>query len=128
ERWNALLRGYGQVSDLQSQWEYREDTHEFVASATARIALDWTDGPMNIPLAHVTWEGSAPHSDDRFADADYGKSFPGSSSFRTTVILPEGEDVIDLSVEPYEVEAGATRYFRTVQRNGNRLETDRGSI
>lgn len=128
QRWNEFLQEFGQVSDLNSQWEYREDTHEFVASATARVAFNWSDGPVNIPLAHVTWSGFEPHSDERFSDADYGKSYPSSSSFRTTVILPEGEDVVDLSVEPYEVEAGATRYFRTVQRNGNRLETDRGSI
>lgn len=128
ERWNEFLKEYGQISGLESQWEYREDTHEFVASATARIAFDWSDGPVNIPLAHVTWKGSEPHRDERFEDADYGKLFPSSSSFRTTVILPEGDDVIALSVQPYEVEAGATRYFRTVQRNGNRLETDRGSI
>lgn len=128
ERWNTLLRGYGQISDLQSKWEYREETHEFVASATARVVFDWSDGPVDIPLAHVTWKGSEPHRDERFADADHGKNFPNSSSFRTTVILPDGEDVVDLSVQPYDVEAGATRYFRTVQRNGNRLETDRGSI
>lgn len=128
ERWNTLLKDYGQVSDIESRWEYREDTHEFVASATARVVFDWSDGPVSIPLAHVTWKGSEPHRDERFAGADYGKTFPSSSSFRTTVILPEAEDVVDLSVEPYEVEAGATRYFRTVQRNGNRLETDRGSI
>ncbi|WP_436356042.1 DUF3857 domain-containing protein [Brevundimonas sp. CEF1] len=128
ERWNKFLQDYGQVSDLKSQWEYREDTHEFIAGATARIAFDWSDGPVDIPLAHVTWKGFEPHKDERFKDADYGKKFPSSSSFRTTVILPEGGDAMDLSVQPYEVEAGATRYFRTVQRNGNRLETDRGSI
>lgn len=128
ERWNKFLKEYGQISDLKSQWEYRDDTHEFVASATARIVFDWSDGPVDIPLAHVTWKGFEPHKDERFKDADFGKSFPGSSSFRTTVILPEGEDVVDLSVQPYDVEAGATRYFRTVQRNGNQLETDRGSI
>lgn len=128
ERWTTFLKDYGQVSDIKSQWEYREDTHEFVAGATARITFDWSDGPVAIPLAHVTWKGFEPHKNERFKDADYGKKFPSSSSFRTTVILPEGEDVVDLSVQPYEVEAGATRYFRTVQRNGNRLETDRGSI
>ena len=128
ERWTKFVEDYGQVSDLKSHWEYREDTHEFVASATARIAFDWSDGPVDIPLAHVTWKGFEPHQNEKFRDADYGKKFPSSSSFRTTVILPEGEDVIDLSVQPYEVEAGATRYFRTVQRNGARLETDRGSI
>ena len=127
-RWTEFLEDFGQISDLTSQWEYREDAHEFVASATARIAFDWSSGPVNIPLAHVVWRGFEPHDDERFRDADYSKSFPSSSSFRTTLILPEGEDVIDLSVEPYEVEAGATRYFRTVQRTGNRLETDRGSI
>lgn len=127
-RWTEFLKGYGQISDLESQWEYREDTHEFVASATARVAFDWSDGPVNIPLAHVVWRGFEPHKDERFRQADYGKNFPNWSSFRTTVILPAGEDVIDLSVQPYEVEAGATRYFRTVQRTGNRLETDRGSI
>ncbi len=128
ERWNLFLKEFGQVSDIKSQWEYREDTHEFIARATARIAFDWSDGPVNIPLAHVTWKGLEPHTNEKFKDADYSTNFPSSSSFRTTVILPEGEDVIDLSVQPYEVEAGATRYFRTVQRNGNRLETDRGSI
>jgi tetratricopeptide (TPR) repeat protein len=128
ERWNIFLKDYGQISELKSQWEYREDTHEFVAGATARIAFDWSDGPVDIPLAHVTWKGFEPYKDERFKDADHGKKFPSWSSFRTTVILPEGEDVVDLSVQPYEVEAGATRYFRTVQRNGNRLETDRGSI
>ncbi|NJC41458.1 tetratricopeptide (TPR) repeat protein [Brevundimonas alba] len=128
ERWTGFLKDYGQISDLRSQWEYREDTHEFVASATAHVVFDWSDGPIDIPLAHVTWQGLEPHSNERFRDADYGKSFPSSSSFRTTIILPEGDDVVDLSVEPYEVEAGATRYFRTVQRNGNRLETDRGSV
>lgn len=128
ERWNKFLTDYGQVSDLKSQWEYQEDTHEFIARATARITFDWSDGPVDIPLAHVTWKGFEPHKDERFKDADYGKKFPSSSSFRTTVILPEGQDVVDLTVQPYEVEAGATRYFRTVQRNGNRLETDRGSI
>ncbi|MDP3399948.1 MAG: transglutaminase domain-containing protein, partial [Brevundimonas sp.] len=127
-RWTEFLEDHGLISDLQSQWEYREDTHEFVASATARVAFDWSTGPVNIPVAHVTWKGVEPHTDERFKDADYGRSFPSSSSFRTTVILPEGEDVVDPSVQPYEVEAGATRYFRTVQRNGNRLETDRGSI
>ncbi len=128
ERWNKFLKDYGQVSDLQSQWEYREDAHEFVASATARIVFDWSDGPVDIPLAHVSWKGFDPQKNEKFKDADYSKKFPSSSSFRTTIILPEGEDVIDLSVQPYEVEAGATRYFRTVQRSGNRLETDRGSI
>lgn len=128
QRWNTFLEDFGQVSDLKSQWEYRADTHEFVASATARIAFDWSNGPVAIPLAHVTWKGLEPHRDDKFKDADHGKSFPNSSSFRTTVILPEGEDILDLSVQPYEVEAGATRYFRTVQRNGNRLVTDRGSV
>ncbi|MEN5229373.1 DUF3857 domain-containing protein [Brevundimonas naejangsanensis] len=128
ERWTNLFKGYGQVSDLESQWRYLEDTHEFVASATARVAFDWTEGPVDIPLAHVTWKGFEPHKNTRFKDADYEKSFPSSSSFRTTIILPEGRDDVDLSVEPYEVEAGATRYFRTVQRNGNRVETDRGSI
>ena len=128
ERWTNFLKDFGQVSDVDSRWEYREDTHEFVASATARVVFDWSGGPIDIPLAHVTWRGSEPHRGERFADADHGKNFPNSSSFRTTVILPEGEDVLDLSVQPYEVEAGATRYFRTVQRNGNRLETDRGSI
>lgn len=128
QRWNNFLKDYGQVSDIKSQWEYREDTHEFVASATARVAFDWSDGPVGIPLAHVTWKGFELHEDEKFRDADYGKKFPSSSSFRTTVIMPEGEDVLDLSVRPYEVEAGATRYFRTVQRNGNRLDTDRGSI
>lgn len=127
-RWTEFLDDYGQVSDLVSQWEYREDTHEFVASATARIAFNWSDGPLNIPLAHVEWSGFEPHNDERFRDADYSKSFPSSSSFRTTVILPAGDDVVDLSVQPYDVEAGATRYFRTVQRNDNRLEIDRGSI
>lgn len=128
ERWTKFLKDHGQVSDLKSQWEYREDTHEFVAGATARIVFDWSGGPVDIPLAHVTWQGFEPHKNEKFKDADYGKRFPSSSSFRTTVILPEGEDVVDLSVQPYEVEAGATRYFRTVRRNGNRLETDRGSI
>lgn len=128
QRWNNFLKDYGQVSDIKSRWEYREDTHEFVASATARVAFDWSGGPVEIPLAHVTWKGFELHKDERFKDADYGKKFPSSSSFRTTVIVPEGEDVLDLSVQPYEVEAGATRYFRTVQRDGNRLETDRGSI
>lgn len=128
ERWNKFLKDYGQVSDLKSQWEYREDTHEFIASATARVTFDWSDGPVDIPLAHVTWKGFEPYKDEKFKDADYGKEFPSSSSFRTTLILPEGGDVVDLSAQPYEVEAGATRYFRTVQRNGNRLETDRGSI
>ncbi|MEJ6789550.1 DUF3857 domain-containing protein [Brevundimonas sp. BR2-1] len=127
-RWTEFLKGYGQISDLKSHWEYREDTHEFVASATARIVFDWSAGPVAIPLAHVTWAGFEPHSDERFRDADYGKLFPSSSSFRTTVILPEGDDVVTISVQPYEIEAGATRYFRTVQRNGNRLETDRGSV
>lgn len=128
QRWNNFLKDYGQVSDIKSQWEYREDTHEFVASATARVAFDWSDGPVEIPLAHVTWKGFELHKDEKFKDADYGKRFPRSSSFRTTVIMPEGEDTLNLSVRPYEVEAGATRYFRTVQRNGNRLEIDRGSI
>ena len=127
-RWTEFLKDHGQISDLNSQWEYREDTHEFVASVTARIAFNWSDGPVSIPLAHVEWRGVEPHSDERFRDADYGKSFPRWSSFRTTVIFPEGEDVVDLTVQPYEVEAGATRYFRTVQRTGNRLEIDRGSI
>lgn len=128
ERWNKFLKDYGLVSDIKSQWEYQGDTHEFIARATASITFDWSDGPVDIPLAHVTWKGFEAHKDENFKDADYGKKFPSSSSFRTTVILPEGEDVVDLSVQPYEVEAGATRYFRTVQRNGNRLETDRGSI
>lgn len=128
ERWTTFLKDYGQISDLKSQWEYREDTHEFVASVTARIAFDWSGGPVDIPLAHVTWKGSEPHKNERFKDADHGVRFPSSSSFRTTVILPEGEDVVDVSVQPYEVQAGANRYFRTVRRNGNRLETDRGSI
>lgn len=128
ERWTNLFKGYGQVSDVESQWRYLEDTHEFVASATARVVFDWTDGPIDIPLAHVTWKGFEPHNNTRFKDADYHKSFPSSSSFRTTIILPQGRDDVDLSVAPYDVEAGATRYFRTVQRNGNRLETDRGSI
>lgn len=128
ERWKTLLKSSGEVSDVRSQWEYREDTHEFVASATARMVFDWSGGPINIPLAHVTWQGFDLNADERFKDADYAKDFPGFSSFRTVVILPEGRDDIDFSVEPYEVEAGATRYFRTVQRNGNRLETDRGSI
>lgn len=128
ERWTNFLKDFGDVSDLESSWEYRADTHEFVASATARIAFDWSKGPVAIPLAHVTWKGFEPHTGDKFRDADHEKVFPSSSSFRTTLILPEGEDILDLSVEPYEVEAGATRYFRTVERNGNRLETDRGSI
>lgn len=128
ERWTEFLKDFGQVTDLQSQWEYREDTHEFVASATARVAFNWGEGPVNIPLAHVTWKGIELHTDERFENADYARAFPTSSSFRTSVILPEGEDVVDLSVRPYEVEAGATRYYRTVERNGNRLETDRGSI
>lgn len=128
ERWSKFLEDHGQVSDLESRWEYREDTHEFVARATARVVFDWSAGAVDIPLAHVTWKGFEPHKDERFKDADYAKRFPSSSSFRTTVILPEGEDVVDLSVQPYEVEAGATRYFRTVRRDGNRLETDRGSI
>ena len=127
-RWTEFLKDYGQISDLKSHWEYREDTHEFVAGATARIVFDWSSGPVAIPLAHVTWAGFQPHGDDRFKDADYGKLFPSSSSFRTTVILPEGDDVVTISAEPYEVEAGATRYFRTVRRDGARLETDRGSI
>lgn len=127
-RWTEFLEDFGQVSDLASQWEYREDTHEFVASATARIAFDWSSGPVDIPLAHVVWRGFEPHNNERFSDADYSKNFPSSSSFRTTLILPEGEDVVDLSVQPYDVEAGATRYFRTVERTGNRVETDRGSI
>ena len=128
ERWTEFLKSYGQISDLESHWEYREDTHEFIAGATARIIFDWSGGPVDIPLAHVTWKGFGPHGDERFEDADYGTNFPNWSSFRTTVILPEGEDVVDLSVQPYEVEAGATRYYRTVQRDGSRLETDRGSI
>lgn len=128
QRWNNFLKEYGQISDLESQWEYRADTHEFVAGATARVAFDWSDGPIDIPLAHVVWKGLDPRKDERFRDADYGKSFPGSSSFRTTVILPADKDVVDLSVQPYEVEAGATRYFRTVERSGARLEIDRGSI
>lgn len=128
ERWTNFLKDYGQVSDIKTHWEYQDSTHEFIASATARITFDWSGGPVGIPLAHVTWQGFEPHKDEKFKDADYEKKFPSSSSFRTTVILPEGEDVVDLSVQPYEVEAGATRYFRTVQRNGNRLETDRGSI
>lgn len=128
ERWTEFLKEHGEVTDIQSQWGYREDTHEFIASATARVAFDWSDGPVNIPLAHVTWKGLELHTDTRFEDAGYIRNFPSSSSFRTTVILPEGEDDVDLSVEPYEVEAGATRYFRTVERNGTRLETHRGSI
>jgi tetratricopeptide (TPR) repeat protein len=128
ERWTELLEEFGALTDLQSQWEYRESTHEFVASATARVAFNWSEGPVNIPLAHVTWKGVDLRAAERFEDADYARGFPGSSSFRTTVILPEGEDVVDLSVQRYEVEAGATRYYRTIERNGNRLETDRGSI
>ncbi|QYF86572.1 DUF3857 domain-containing protein [Brevundimonas sp. PAMC22021] len=128
ERWKKLLEGSGEVSNIKSKWEYHEDTYEFVASATALMVFDWSDGPINIPLAHVTWQGTDLNTDERFRDADYAKEFPGFSSFRTTVILPEGQNDLDISVEPYEVEAGATRYFRTVQRNGNRLETDRGSI
>ena len=128
ERWKALLEGKGELSDIKSQWAYREDTHEFVATATARMAFDWTGTPINIPLAHVSWQGFDPNSDPRYKDADYVKDFPQFSSFRTTVILPEGQNDVDFSVQPYEVEAGATRYFRTVKRDGNRLETDRGSI
>jgi len=128
DRWTEFLKEYGTISDLKSQWEYREDTHEFVATATARITFDWTNGPVSIPLAHVTWKGIEPHANPRFKDADYAVSFPSSSSFRTSLILPEDHDVLDVSVEPYEVDAGATRFFRTVERNGNRLETDRGSI
>lgn len=128
ERWKALLEGKGELSDIKSQWAYREDTHEFVASATARMVFDWTGAPINIPLAHVSWQGFDPNTDPRYKDADYVKDFPQFSSFRTTVILPEGQNDVDFSVQPYEVEAGATRYFRTVKRDGNRLETDRGSI
>ena len=128
ERWNKFLKDFGQVSDVKSQWEYREATHEFIASATARVAFDWSNGPVNIPLAHVTWKGLDEHSGERFKDALYTTSFPSTSSFQTTIILPEEDDALELTVEPYEVEAGATRYFRTVRRNGNRLETDRGSI
>lgn len=128
ERWKTFLKDYGQISDLKSHWEYRGNTHEFVAIATALVAFDWSGGPIDIPLAHVTWKGFEPRKDQAFKGADYSKQFPSSSSFRTTVILPEGEDAVDLAVQPYEVEAGATRYFRTVQRNGNRLETDRGSV
>ena len=128
EQWTEFLKGYGQISDLESHWEYREGAHEFVSGATARIVFDWSGGPVDIPLAHVTWKGFGPHADERFKDADYGKNFPNWSSFRTTVILPEAEDVVDLLAEPYEVEAGATRYYRTVQRDGNRMETDRGSV
>lgn len=128
ERWNGLLRRYGQISDLKSQWEYRGDTHEFVASATARLVFDWSTRSAEVPLAHVAWRGLEPLEDEKFKDAKRANDFPQWSSFRTTVILPEGEDVVDLSVQPYDVEAGATRYFRTVQRQGNRLDTDRGSI
>jgi len=128
DRWNKFLKDFGQVSDVKSQWEYREATHEFVASATARVAFDWSNGPINIPLAHVTWKGLDEHRGERFKDALYANSFPSASSFQTTIILPEEDDALELTVEPYEVEAGATRYFRTVRRNGNRLETDRGSI
>ena len=74
------------------------------------MVFDWSGGPINIPLAHVTWQGFDLNADERFRDADYAKDFPGFSSFRTVVILPEGRDDIDFSVEPYEVEAGATRY------------------
>lgn len=128
DRWKTLLEGDGQVSDIKSQWAYREDTHEFVATATARMVFDWTSGPVNIPLAHVSWQGFDPNTDPRFKDADYAKDFPRFSSFRTPVILPQGQNDVDFSVQPYEVEAGATRYFRTVKRDGSRLETDRGSI
>lgn len=128
DRWKSLLEGTGQISDIKSQWEYREEAHEFVASATARMVFDWSSGPINIPLAHVTWKGFDLNTNEQFKDADYAKNFPGFSSFRTTVILPESQNDVEFSVQPYEVEAGATRYFRTVQRNGNRLETDRGSI
>lgn len=128
ERWTTFLQEFGQVSELTSRWEYRPDTHEFVAGATARLAFDWADGRVSIPLAHVQWEGMPLHEGEAFQDADYATSFPRWSSFRTTVIPPEGEDSLDFSVEPYDVEAGATRYFRTVEREGNRLETDRGSI
>lgn len=128
ERWKALLKGKGKLSDIKSQWDYREETHEFVASATARMVFDWSGGPVNIPLAHVTWKGFDLNTNAHFQDADYAKKFPSFSSFRTTVILPKDQNDVDFSVQPYEVEAGATRYFRTVQRSGNRLETDRGSI
>jgi len=128
QRWTTFLGGFGQVSGLSSQWEYHADTHEFVSRATARLAFDWGDGPVSIPLAHVEWKGLDPHEGQAFADADYATTFPGWSSFRTTIILPESGGSLDLSVQPYEVEAGATRYFRTVVRDGNRLETDRGSI
>lgn len=128
DQWTAFLQDFGQVSDLASRWEYRADTHEFVSSATARIAFDWSDGPVAIPLAHVRWKGLEPHAGEKFKEADYLRDFPRSSSFRTTIILPEGEDILNLSAQPYDVEAGATRYFRNVRRNGDRFETDRGSI
>lgn len=128
QRWTTFLQGVGQVSDLTSRWEYLAETHEFVTGATARMTFDWDGGDVPIPLAHVQWQGLEPHAGEGFADADYGRQFPASSSFRTTIILPAGQESLDLSVEPYEVEAGAIRYFRTVTRNGNRLDTDRGSV
>src|SRR5690606_31721130 len=100
ERWSKFLKDVGQVSNVSSRWEYREDTHEFVASATANVVVDWSRGSVDIPLAHVTWQGYEPNKDERFKDADFGKKFPSSSSFRTTIILPEGQDMVDLSVQP----------------------------
>ncbi len=128
ERWRNFLKDHGEVSELKSEWTYNKESHEFIASTTARVAFDWSEGAVDIPLAHVTWQGFKPHQGERFEDADHGKSFPNWSSFHTTIIMPPGEAVLEASVEPYEVEAGATRYFRTVRREGNRLEIDRGSI
>lgn len=123
--WEDLLEDLGPIQDQQSRWEYLPDTHEVVFTTTGTATLDWSGSTANIPLAHVSWAAPTLRTEGPFIEDAVAIKYPAYSSFRTTLVMPEGANALDINVEPYDVEASGVRYFRTVEREGNRLTTDR---
>ncbi len=122
--WKDLLEDVGTLQNQESRWEYLPDTHEAVFHTTATAVLDWSE-TAKIPLAHVTWSVPPTRTDGPFVDDKVAIEYPTYSSFRTTLIMPEGAEAVDIKVDPYDVEAAGVRYFRTVEREGNRVVVDR---
>lgn len=122
--WKGLLSDIGTLQDQQSRWEYLPDTHEAVFHVSGTAVLDWSN-TASIPLAHVTWRANTARPEGPFVNDNRSTDYPSYSSFRTTLVLPEGNEPLDIKVDPYDVEASGVRYFRTVEREGNRLTVDR---
>jgi len=122
--WKDLLKDLGTLQDPQSSWEYLPDTHEAVFRVSGTAVLDWSN-TARIPLAHVTWRASPARLEGPFVNDNRSTDYPSYSSFKTTLVLPEGDEPLEIKVDPYDVEASGVRYFRTVEREGNRLTVNR---